>query len=89
MSNTYQPILLNKITDDVVIEILNAVIPSLKSLEVEYFVIYPYYRTNLFGDKRQNWLIGKVIRKIRQYFFNMLKKKNIKVIKNNKSPVKN
>jgi len=44
MSNTYQPILLNKITDDVVIEILNAVIPSLKSLEVEYFVVGAFAR---------------------------------------------
>lgn len=44
MSNTYQPILLNKITDDVVIEILNAVIPSLKNLEVEYFVVGAFAR---------------------------------------------
>lgn len=44
MSNTYQPILLNKITDEVVIEILNAVIPSLKNLEVEYFVVGAFAR---------------------------------------------
>lgn len=44
MSNTYQPILLNKITDEIVIEILNAVIPSLKSLEVEYFVVGAFAR---------------------------------------------
>ncbi len=44
MSNTYQPILLNKITDEVVIEILNVVIPSLKSLNVDYFVVGAFAR---------------------------------------------
>ncbi len=44
MSNTYQPILLNKITDEVVIEILNAIIPSLKFLKIEYFVVGAFAR---------------------------------------------
>ena len=44
MSESYQPIILDKITDDVVIEILNAVIPVLKELEIEYFVVGAFAR---------------------------------------------
>lgn len=44
MSTNYQPILLNKITDNVVIEILNAVIPVLKELKIEYFVVGAFAR---------------------------------------------
>ncbi|GJM35113.1 MAG: hypothetical protein DHS20C18_41140 [Saprospiraceae bacterium] len=44
MSENYQPILLNKITDDVVIEILNAVIPVFKELKIEYFVVGAFAR---------------------------------------------
>ena len=44
MSNIYQPILLNKITDEVVIEILNAIIPIFKELAIEYFVVGAFAR---------------------------------------------
>lgn len=44
MSENYQPILLNKVTDDVVIEILNAIIPVFKELNIEYFVVGAFAR---------------------------------------------
>lgn len=44
MSNTYNPILLNKITDDVVIEILNTLIPTLQELGINYFVVGAFAR---------------------------------------------
>ncbi|MCP5498108.1 MAG: nucleotidyl transferase AbiEii/AbiGii toxin family protein [Leptospiraceae bacterium] len=44
MSENYQPILLNKITDEVVIEILNAIIPVFKELKIEYFVVGAFAR---------------------------------------------
>ena len=44
MSNTYHPILLNKITDEVVIEILNTIIPVFKELEIKYFVVGAFAR---------------------------------------------
>lgn len=51
MSKNYQPILLNKITDDVVIEILNAVIPTLKELKVKYFVVGAFARDTALLSK--------------------------------------
>lgn len=44
MSENYQPILLNKITDEVVIEMLNAIIPVFKVLKIEYFVVGAFAR---------------------------------------------
>ena len=44
MSENYQPILLNKVTDEVVIEILNAIIPIFKKLKIEYFVVGAFAR---------------------------------------------
>lgn len=44
MNKNYQPILLDKITDEIVIEILNAVIPVFKELEIEYFVVGAFAR---------------------------------------------
>lgn len=44
MNKNYQPILLDKITDEIVIEILNVVIPVFKELEIEYFVVGAFAR---------------------------------------------
>lgn len=44
MKNSYQPILLNKITDEVVIKILNVVIPMLNQLQINYFVVGAFAR---------------------------------------------
>ncbi|MEO1258854.1 MAG: nucleotidyl transferase AbiEii/AbiGii toxin family protein [Bacteroidota bacterium] len=44
MKENYQPIFLNKITDDVVIEILNAIIPVFKKLKIDYFVVGAFAR---------------------------------------------
>lgn len=44
MKNTYQPILLDKITDEVVIEILRSVLPVFKELGIEYFVVGAFAR---------------------------------------------
>lgn len=44
MNKNYQPILLNKITDDVVIAILDVVIPIFKELQIEYFIVGAFAR---------------------------------------------
>lgn len=46
-------ILLNKITDDIVIEILNTVISIFKELEIEYFVVGAFARdTELLENQK-------------------------------------
>ncbi len=51
MSNRYRPILLNEITDDVVIEILHGVIPVFNQLSVSYFVVGAFARDVEFFAK--------------------------------------
>ena len=51
MSNTYRPILLNKITDDVVIEILNHLIPVLKEINIDYLIFGTFvYAVALYNE---------------------------------------
>ena len=44
MKKNYQPILLNRVTDDVVIEILNVIIPIFKELKIDYFIVGAFAR---------------------------------------------
>ncbi len=44
MKHTSPPIFLNKITDEVVIEILNALIPTFNELEINYFIVGAFAR---------------------------------------------